>query len=151
MTVHDNFQGVPIPIILRLFDDALQVCEEVFHQTSIDITEALQSHQDLNHQAKDDYGDKENSKSISKGISCHPVAELDILKKTDLIDAVDADDISWYFDGQKRGVDDGSPWGDFDIPGHVVISQGFQGISQQLRNLSHGQLRWKLQPPRCQR
>lgn len=134
MTVHDNFQGVPIPIILRLFDDALQVCEEVCHQTSIDITEALQSHQDLNHPAKDDYGDNENSKSISKGISCHPVAELDILKKTDLIDAVDADDISWYFDGQKRGVDDGSPWGDFDIPGarsHIPRISGYITVAEE--------------------
>ncbi|PFX30518.1 Bardet-Biedl syndrome 12 protein [Stylophora pistillata] len=110
-------EGVPIPIIVRLFDDALQVCEEVCQQTSFDITEALQSHQDSSPPAKDSNGVKENSKSISKGISCHPDAELDILKKTDLVDAVVADDISWYFDGQNQEVDDSTPWGGFDIPG----------------------------------
>lgn len=53
----------------------------------------------MNYLVKDDYGDKENSKSIFKGIFCYLVVELDILKKIDFIDVVDVDDILWYFDG----------------------------------------------------
>ena len=120
-------QGVPVPVIVRLFDDALQVCEEVCREKSIAVIEALQSHHNLCSLAEYDATHVGDNADFAADCSCCPDAESESLKSTDAVDnvdddddsdsdKVDDDDISWYFDGQIQGVDGPILGGDFIIP-----------------------------------
>ena len=131
-------QGVPVPVIVRLFDDALQVCEDICQEKSIAVIEALQSHLDVYSLAEYDVTHVGDNVGFAADCSCCPDAESESLKTTDAVDnvdddddsdsdKVDDDDISWYFDGQIQGADGLIPGGDFIVPGAYSHISGVPG------------------------
>ncbi|KAJ7389880.1 chaperone-mediated protein complex assembly [Desmophyllum pertusum] len=135
--LQDQVVGVPVPVIVRLFDDALEVCEEVCQAMSIPVIEVLQSRHDLYSPAQDYHVNAvEEANSSTVESSCCHNAGSDMLEEVDVIRLDDDDDISWYFDdhipgvdGQIRGVDGHIRGVDSHIPGLMIISQGMMDIS----------------------
>ncbi|KAL9966260.1 hypothetical protein ACROYT_G024308 [Oculina patagonica] len=137
-TVQDlQDQGVPVPIIVRLLDDALEVCEEVCQEMSIPVMKALQSDDNLYPPAKDyEVTDVEDVKGSTVDHSCCPDAGSGRLEKSDVVDGGDDDnDISWYFDGRIPGADGLIPRVDGHFPGVDGHISGVGGILGAFGNI----------------
>ena len=128
-------QGVPVPIIVCLLDDALRVCDEVCQELSIPVIKILQGHHNSYLPVKTyEVMPVEDIKGSTVGSSCCSDAGSERLEKSDVVDDVDSDDgdndLSWYFDGQIPGVDGHIPGIDdltlgvaghtFGVDGHIL-------------------------------
>ena len=111
-----TFQGLPVPVIVQLFDDALEACEGVCQEMSIPVIEALQSHQNSCLPARNSNTIVYDKDAITSGrASCCPGAKSSKLEKCDVIvndydhehdnSDDDDDDMSWYFDGHIPATD----------------------------------------------
>lgn len=100
-------QGVPVPIIVRLLDDALEVCETVCQEMSIPVFEALQGHLMSNSAPNgDDVAGLAEGKGSNVGSSRGLGERSEKLEESDVDnDFGDDNDISWYFNGRISGVD----------------------------------------------
>lgn len=112
-------QGVPVPIIVRLLDDALEVCEAVCQEMSIPVFEALQSHPTSYPTANDDdVAAVAEGEGSNMGSSCCLGERSERWEEIDVIDDDgDDNDISWYFSGKIPGVDGQIVGVDGQIPG----------------------------------
>ena len=134
---------------MRLFDDALEVCEEVCQNISFPVTETLQNYMSAK---KSDVmsGDKDSTTSVFR--TCHSFSEPEKLDKfadsnddEDCDDDDDDDDVSWYFDGHIPVVDSHMPRNinhTLGVYGHIgEISSHIPGIINiEAVSESHSQL-----------
>lgn len=103
---------------MKLFDDALAVCEEVCLEICCPVIEALQNHKPV--QPMDALiAGKDIASSVFE--SCQPRDETDNLEEFSVasdknnISSDDVDDVSWYFNGHIPGADGYVP----GISGHI--------------------------------
>ena len=122
-------QGVPVPIIVRLLDDALEVCEVVCQEMSIPVFEALPSHHtSYSALTDDDVASIAKGQGSNVGSLCSVGERSERLEEIDVVDdGGDDTDISWYFSGRIPGVDGQIPGVDSHIPGVDGHIQGCVG------------------------
>ena len=122
---------------MRLFDDALEVCEEVCRDISFPVVETLQKYIPAE---KSDavISDQDSTSSVFR--SCHSFSEPEKLDKFAVInndddcddDDDDDDDISWYFDGHIPVVDSYMPRNvnhTLGVYGHIAeVSSHIPGV-----------------------
>ncbi|XP_067021333.1 uncharacterized protein [Acropora muricata] len=124
-----QYQGIPVPVIVQLFEEALSMCEEILQELSLPVITALQNHTAAEHFEAEIIADK----------GAFTVCESHVLKdeskefrSSDYDDCNasgndgDGDgDISWYFaspDGHIPGVHDQMPGTNHQIPGVYELS-----------------------------
>ena len=122
-------QGVPVPIIVRLLDDALEVCETVCQEMSIPVFEALQGHQTSNSAPNDD-----DVAALAEGEGSNVGSSCGLDERSEKLEEIDADndrkddnDVSWYFNGRIPEVDGQILGVDGQIPGVNSHISGVDG------------------------
>jgi len=120
-------QGIPIPVIVQLFEEAVSMCEEILQELSLPVITALQNHTAAEHFEAEIIADKG---AISVCESHVLKDESKEFRSSDYDDCNASDndgdgDISWYFaspDGHIPGVHGQMPDTNHQIPGVYELS-----------------------------
>ncbi|XP_068743769.1 uncharacterized protein [Montipora capricornis] len=109
-------QGVPMTVIAHLFEQALEVCEDVLQGMSLPLTEALQ-----NHISVKTFGGEIVDTDTTSVFQSSVLDDDDETAASAVVDdcVKDDGDVSWYFDGVDdhiSGCNGHIAWNNFQFP-----------------------------------